>query len=119
MSVAACAEDFDTAHAVAVIHAVPEVFVIVRLGVAGPAGAGIELIFALEEGEVATDAVVGAVAFAFEVDAAEGGFGAVVAEDAVLLGVEALLPFFVGEDEFVFAFGGGFSDGESGSGVDT
>ena len=54
---------------------------------AGPAGAGLELRVAREEGEAAEAAGVGAVLFVVEEEAAAGALRAVVEEDAALLGV--------------------------------
>ncbi|MFM1942999.1 MAG: hypothetical protein RI897_1981 [Verrucomicrobiota bacterium] len=101
VGVAAGAEDFGAAHAVAEVGLGADVFLGKGLEEAGPAGAGIEFGISGEEGEVAADAGVNAGFFVVVESAAEGAFRAFAAGDDVLFGSELLAPFGVGFDDFV------------------
>lgn len=83
------------------MHSVGEVFFVFdRLLVggeeAGPAASGVEFGSGFKKEDATGSAVVFAYAFEVPVFASEGAFGAVVAEDLVLVGGELFAPFFGG-----------------------
>jgi hypothetical protein len=113
VSIAAGAEDFDAKHSERSVGFEPDIFVIEGLEEGWPSGAGFEFGIGFEEGQIASDAVVDAGFFVFEMSSAECGFGAFVTKDFVLLVGELLFPFFVGFDDFIFAIGGFIGDGDT------
>jgi hypothetical protein len=88
--------NFDATHAEgAVVMEVDGVFG-EGLEETGPAGSGLELGVGFEEGSVAGGAVVEAVGVVIDEGAGEGAFGALLAEDVILLGGELLAPLGIG-----------------------
>jgi len=88
---------------------------------AGPAGAGIELGFGVEQGQVAADAAEDALLFKIPIRSREGALGVGVARDPIGRLVELATPFVVGFDDAgdghgvrLFAVGGKLDDGDAG-----
>lgn len=105
VAVALRAEHFGADHAAGEVVAGDHVLRFGRIVEGRPAAVAVEFLLRGEELGVAAAAVVGAFALGFEllVNLAVRSLGAGLAEDAVLLGREELLPFLVG----LLDFGGG------------
>ncbi len=101
VAIAAGTEIFDTDHAECGIGNVFDIFTGDGGPETGPAGAGVELRFGVEENGIAANATVEAVGIILVEFAGEGAFSAVFAGDIEFDGREALLPFLIGLDDLV------------------
>src|SRR5258708_39756457 len=92
MRVALRAEHLGAAHSVSAIDARLHVRIVHRRPETGPTGAGIELGAGAEQFVIAADAAIGAVVVQVPVFAGEGGLGAALARDLILLRGQLPLP---------------------------
>ena len=100
MAVAFGAADFDARHPVADIANFDDGVIIGRADEAGPARPRVIFGIAGEKQAAAPRAMIVARGFIVIVDAGKRAFGAVLAQDIILFGRKACLPFGVGECEF-------------------
>lgn len=98
------AQNFNPRHAVALIGAKPDILPSHRKQKRRPARAAVELIIAPKERQVTARAVILALKVIIFQNPAEGGVSAMRAQDLVLIGLQALAPFRVGQNQLIVAF---------------
>src|SRR5947207_1319341 len=103
MAIAAGAEHLVARHPQRVVSGDGDVLFGDRLPEAGPAGAGLEFRFGVEQGRGAADAPIDSIGMVVGVLSGEGAFGAFAAGYRKLLGGQLLAPFGFGfHDLFYF-----------------